>query len=115
MSNGLLIGLSGGYVDDLLRTGSPEFCQLAKKTNESFQMGEDEHVPCTFSGFSLARGKNGSLEQNQHFYLQKLERLHLEVSFSEFWSMHMRLAWLANTRTDCQLEISQLAQVTEDR
>ena len=78
-------------------------------------MGEDEHVPCTFSGFSLARGKDRSLEQNQHFYLQKLERLHLEASFSEFRSMRMRLAWLANTRPDCQFEISQLAQVTEDR
>ena len=33
MSNGLLMGLSDGCVDDLLRTGSPEFCQLAKKTN----------------------------------------------------------------------------------
>lgn len=29
--------------------------------------------------------------------------------------MRMRLAWLANTRPDCQFEISQLAQVTENR
>ncbi len=95
--------------------GSPRFLQLAKKTNERFQMGEDEHIPCTFSGFSLARGKDGSLEQNQHFYLQKLERLHLDASFSEFRSMRMRLAWLVNTRPDCQFEISQPAQVNEDR
>ena len=114
MSNGLLMGLSGGYVD-LLRTGSPEFRQLAKQTDERFQMGEDEHVPCTFSGSSLARGKDGFMEQIQHFYLQKLERLYLEASFSEFRSMRMRFAWLANTRPDCQFEISQLSQVTEDR
>ena len=29
--------------------------------------------------------------------------------------MRMRLAWLPNTRPDCQFEISQLAQVTENR
>ena len=115
MSNGLVMCISGGYVDALLRTGSPGFRQLATKTKERFQMGEDEHTPCTLSGFSLAHGKDGSLEQNQHFYLQKLERLHFHASFAEFRSMRMRLAWLANTRPNCQFEISQPAQVTEDR
>ena len=111
------MGLNGGYVDDLLRSCLPGFRQLAKKTNERFQMDDDEQVSCTFtfSGFSPAHGKDSSLEQNQHFYLQKLERLHLDASFSEFRSMRMRLAWLANTRPDCQFEISQLAQVTKGR
>ena len=115
MSNGHLMGLSGRYVDDLLRAGSLGFRQLAKKANELIQMGEDEHIPCTISGFSIARGKDGSLEQSQHFYLQKQERLHLYASVSEFRSMCMRLSWLANTRQDYQFEISQRAQVTEDR
>ena len=84
MSHGLLMGLSGGYVDDLLRAGSLGFRNLAKKTNERFLVGEDEHIPRTFSGFSLAHGKDGGLEQNQNFYLRKLERLHFGVSFSEF-------------------------------
>ena len=81
------------------------------KTKERFQMGEDEHIPCTVSGFSPARGKNDILEQNQHLYLQKLEQLHLDASFSEFRSMHMKLAWLANTFSDYQFEISQPTQV----
>ena len=114
MSNGLLIGLIGGYVYDLLRAGSHGFRNLAKKTNERFQMSEDEQITCTFSGFSLAGGNDGSLKQDQHFYLQRLERLHLDVPFSEFRSMPMRPAWLANTRPACQFEISQLAHVTKD-
>ena len=69
-------------------------------------MDEEEPIPCTFSAFSLARRKDGSLEQ-------KLERPHFDESTSKFRSMRMRLAWLANTRPDCQLEISQLAQVTK--
>ena len=72
ISNCLLMGLSGGYVDDLLRACSPVTHQLPMKTNERFQMGEDEYIPCTLSGFSLARDKYGSLEQNQNFYLRKL-------------------------------------------
>ena len=115
ISYGLCMGLTGGFVDALLRAGSPGFRQMAKKTNERFQMGEDEHIPCTFSCFSLTHGKDGSLEQNQHFYLQKSEQLHLDASFSEFRSMHIRLAWLTNSRPDCQFDISEPAQVTEDR
>lgn len=116
MTDGVLTGLSGGYVDDLLRAGTSKFRELAQRTNQRFEMGEDEHIPCTFSGFSLSRNTaDGSLEQNQHFYLQKLEKLSLNATFAEFRSMRMRLAWLANTRPDCQFEISQLAQITEER
>ncbi len=48
MVDGLLVGLSGGYVDDLLRTGSSDFRELSKKTNQRFQIGEEEELPCTF-------------------------------------------------------------------
>ncbi len=78
-------------------------------------MGEDEKIPCTFSGFSLERNKDGCLEQHQKFYLRKLANLLLQSPFTLFRSMHMRLAWLSNTRPDCKLEISQLAHVIEDR
>ena len=78
-------------------------------------MGVDETIPCTFSGFSLVCDGDGKLVQNQHFYLKKLERLPIHASSTEFRSMRMRLAWLANTKPDCQFENSQLAQVTEER
>lgn len=96
MSDGLLTGLSGGYVDDLLRAGIPEFREYASLTNRRFEMDADEELPCTFSGFSLSRQETGCLEQNQHFYLQNLESLSLKSSFSQFHSMRMRLACLAN-------------------
>lgn len=115
MANGLLTGLSGGYVDDLLRAGTPEFKRHAAQTNDRFEMGPDETLPCTFSGFHLSRDESGTLQQNQHFYLRKLEQLPLDAKFQDFRSMRMKLAWLANTRPDCQFEISQLAQVTEER
>ena len=47
--------------------------------------------------------------------MRRVEALPLNAKFTDFRSMRMRFAWLANTRPDCLFEISQLAQVTEDR
>lgn len=78
-------------------------------------MGNDETIACTFSDFSLVRDKDDNVVQNQHFYLQKPEKLPLDASFTEFRSMRMCLVWLANTRPDRQFEISKLAHVTVER
>lgn len=78
-------------------------------------MAEDYSIPCNFTGFSLSRDEQGTLRQDQHSYLRKLETLSADASFTDFRSMRMRLAWLANTLPYCLFEISQLAQVTEER
>eukprot|EP00171_Calliarthron_tuberculosum_P003448 IDg3448t1 len=110
-----LVGLSGGYVDDLLRAGPTSFRKYANKTREKFDIGQDETLPCSFSGFILPKYNERLMEQNQKQYLKKLGALPLDSSFSDFRSMRMRLAWIGNARPDCLLEISQLSQVTEKR
>lgn len=77
-------------------------------------MVEDESVPCTFSGFHVTRDLNDCLNQHQSFCFLKLEKLPFSASLWDFRSRCMRIAWLENTRPDCQYEISKLAQVTED-
>lgn len=57
MTDGLLVGLSGGYVDDLLRKGTAEFRTISKRTNQPFQMSKEEEILCNFSGFSPSRNK----------------------------------------------------------
>ena len=52
---------------------------------------------------------------NHNLRRKQLEHLDDSCSFSDFRSMRMRLAWVDNTRTDLQFEISQLAQVTQAR
>ena len=106
MVNGLLKGLSDGYVDDLIRAGDGDFKDLAAKTNEKFDMADIEHIPCTFTGFDLKTGTDGTITIDQNAYLKKLEELPLDSSFSSFRSMRMRLAWLSHTRPDCQFEFS---------
>lgn len=40
--------LSGGYVDDLIRAGDQDFHRLSVKTNDAFDMSEDQYLPCEF-------------------------------------------------------------------
>jgi len=98
-----------------MRTGDKDFKELSKKTHERFDMGDDESLPVTYSGFAARRDSDGSILQDQHAYLTNLEPLPKDATFSAFLSMRMKLAWLANTRPDCLYDISQLAQVTAKR
>lgn len=111
--NGIIRKLSGGYVDDIIRPGDKHFKKLSNKTNDIFEMGEDEHIPCEFTGFSLNYDNDGYIIKEQHSYLRKLESLPPDASFNQFRSMRMKFAWLSHSRPDCLFEISQLAQVTE--
>lgn len=51
MENGALAGLSGGYVEELLRAGSPSIRKMAEKTRNNFDMGVDETLSCALAGF----------------------------------------------------------------
>ena len=84
ISNGILRGLSGSYVDDIIRTGDDKFRKISRKTGEKFEMAEEEEIPCTFTGFSLSRDSKGSIMLDQHSYLRKLEILHLDASLGMF-------------------------------
>ena len=84
MEKGLLKGLSGEYVDDLIRAGDKHFKHLSQKTNARFEMSEDQTLLCSFTGFSLLENENGEVVQDQHEYLQKMEQLLLDASYSQF-------------------------------
>ena len=108
-----LIGLSGAYVDDFIRSGNKVFKELESLSNEKFNVRDNMKLPCTFSGFRIDRNEKGELIINQREYLRQLEELQSNATFSEFRSMRMKLAWLSHSRPDCLLEISHLAQVTD--
>ncbi len=81
--------------------------------HEQFETSGDESLPLTFAGFSIFNRYDAPIAINQAFYLRKVEEFMKDSSYSEFRSMRMRVAWLANTRPDLPFEISQLAQVTQ--
>ena len=114
-TNGVLSGINGSYVDDLLRAGTPDFRESCSQTHRRFETSGDESPPFTFAGFNIAPLPNGTMVIDQLFYMKKLEEIDLSSSYSDFRSMRMKLAWLSNTRPDLQFEISQLAQVTSSQ
>lgn len=111
---GLLTGLSGDYVDDLTRTVNESFKKLSRKKDERFEMPNGSSIPCSFTGSALQHNAEGEVVQRQHEHLHKLDRLPDAAVFLRVRSMRVRPTWLANTRPNCLLEISQLAQITEE-
>ena len=115
MVDGPAAGFSGGFVDDLIRAGSSAFRELSRKTYKLFEMDEYELITYKFSGFHLKCDEERCITQHQSIYLLNLKHLPLDARFTDFHSNRMRLAWLENSRPDFLFEISQLAQVTENR
>ena len=60
-------------MDDIIRTGDKQFENFSQKTKELFEMGESESLPCSFTGFSISRDKDGDILIDQHAYLRRLE------------------------------------------
>ena len=115
MADSLLAGLSGCYMDDMIRCGRPDFEEVAQKTSKAFEMADDEHPSCTFTGFKLDVCDGDNLEINQKEYQQQLCMMPEDGSFRDFCSTRMQLAWLAHSRPDVLYEVSQLAQITVER
>ena len=114
IKNNKLSGLSGTYVDDLLRAGNADFKKLSEQTGKHFDMKEPTSLPCEFSGFRLNFNDDAIMVQTQTHYTNKLFNLEIDATFTMFLSMRMHLAWLSHTRPDCLFEISRMAQITED-
>lgn len=50
-----LIGISGSYLDDVLRASQHIFRKLCLLTHEKFDMADEEFIPSGFTGFTLKR------------------------------------------------------------
>lgn len=114
LQNGRINGLSGTYVDDILRAGTFEFRNFCLKTNQRFEMAPNNELPCVFAGFSIERDAYGTVILNQRDYIYALKILPEDATYRDFTSMRMKLAWLSHSRPDCLFEISQLTQVTKE-
>lgn len=68
-----VIGLSGIYVDDMIRAGSADFCKHSLMTHTRFEVGNDEELPCTFTDFMITRNARGDTVLHQYDYHDKLK------------------------------------------
>ncbi len=113
VEDGQVVGLNGNYLDDLLRAGKDRFRQHCRETHSKFEMSEEDDLPCDFAGFKISGDKVNGFNVDQNQYLTNLEHLPITATFPDFRSMRMKLGWLRNSRADCAVQISQLAQVTD--
>ena len=108
-----LIGINGTYVDDLLRCGTLELEELCNMKYKKLVTTGTEDITLTFARSNNRRRTEDAFSFDQLFYNQKLETMQGSASWSELHSMCMKLAWLANSRPDLVVDISQLAKVAE--
>ena len=104
--------MNRSYMNDFPHAGKQKFKELCQKTHHSFEISGYDSLPLTFAGLTVSKRHEGFLSIDQTFYLGKLECLESTSSFSNFRSIRMRVAWIADTRPDLQFEISRLAEVT---
>ena len=112
--DGNLAGLSGSYVDDIIRCGTQKFKRHCLSTSERSEMSGDETIPCTFTGFRLSYDSHHAVQIDQHRYIEELRPLPEDGTYKDLASLRMQLAWLSHSRPGLLFDVPQLTQITRD-
>jgi hypothetical protein len=106
-----LIGLSGVYVDDMLRCGTPDFRRDSRTISWIFDANPETMRTAKFAGVNLRQTESG-IEIDMQDYIAKIT-FPLEQSWKHFASFRAKLSWLVYVRPDICARVAKLAQVTE--
>lgn len=85
-----LLRIHGSYVDDLLLWVDIEFKDWCKRTHENFETSGDEPMPVSSAGFQISRNEHKCLSMDQEFYVRRVEKLDLQLTFAYFRSLRIR-------------------------
>jgi hypothetical protein len=108
-----LIGMSGCYVDDMLRCGTPEHFQSSKATSALFDATPEVLRKAKFAGVNMYQTDDG-IWTGMNEYTNKLELPQLQ-SWKNFASFCAKMAWLVYVRPDICAQAAKLAQITESQ
>jgi Reverse transcriptase (RNA-dependent DNA polymerase) len=100
-----LIGLSGVYVDDMLRCGTPDFLRYSKTTSRIFDATPETMRTAKFAGVNLRQTESG-IETDMSDYIEKLT-FPLEQPWKNLPSFRAKRAWLVYARPDVCAKSSQ--------
>lgn len=106
-----LTGLSGTYVDDILRAGTKGFENTSTTATCCFDSKSAEAVPFTFTGLQIS-GSKEKLKLSQARYIENLSLLSKDADFEFFRSMRAKLAWVVNSRPDIACAVAFSSQIT---
>jgi hypothetical protein len=110
IGNGLF-GLSGGYVDNMLRCGTADFLRDSKPTSRIFDATPETMRTAKIAGVDLRQTESG-IETDMSDYIEKVT-FPLDQSWKHFASFRAKLSWLVYARPDICARVAKLAQVTE--
>lgn len=110
---GRLAGLSGVYVDNILRAGAPEFQDDVAVTAGKFDATPAKVDAAKFAGLEFERSDDGEIRVHMDGYIREV-KLDTEVSHAAFASNRAKLAWLVYARPDICAITAKLAQGTAD-
>jgi hypothetical protein len=112
-TSGQLLGLSGTYVDDILRAVTPKWLASTTATTEStFETQAPKKKDFTFIGLQLSTSKN-SIKMAQQDYNSRISLLPTNSTYEAYRSTRAKLAWASTTRPDISCAVSMASQVTE--
>lgn len=110
-NNGILSGISGTYIDDLLLSGDSAFKEISKRTEKPFDMKSPNSLSY---GFNLNFNNDSILVQTHTNYTNKFQKLEIDAPFIMLCSMGIRLAWFSHTRPDLPFKIWRMVHITEE-
>jgi transposase InsO family protein len=107
-----LVGLSGAFVDDLIRAGTLHFKENSQETTENrFDIKPPITNEFTFAGFDIeTKADHRKISQND--YIRRLKLVPSTCDFESFRTVRAKLQWASHTRPDIAFAASRLAQVT---
>jgi Reverse transcriptase (RNA-dependent DNA polymerase) len=109
---GKLVGLSGAFVDDLVRAGTLQFKTSSQETTEGrFDIKPPSADNFTFAGFDIKTHAD-YLEISQRDYIRRLKIVPVSCDFDAFRTVRAKLQWASHSRPDISFAASRLAQVT---
>jgi hypothetical protein len=106
-----LAGMSGIFIDDLIRGGTKVFEKHSDKTSRKFDAHAKEFDSFKFCGITITSLANSWFSLGQSEYVAKLQPLPDPYNLSEFRSRRQQLGWTVHTRPDIACGLSFLAQV----
>jgi transposase InsO family protein len=105
-----LVGLSGSFVDDLVRAGTLNFKANSNKATENrFDVKPPTENDFVFTGIEV-RSEQGSRSLSQTTYIERLNFVPADCTFENICTIRAKLAWAAHTRPDISFSVSRLAQ-----
>jgi hypothetical protein len=111
-AKGALIGMSGCYVDDVIRAGPPEFLAASTRMTEAAFETKTPDTGC-FEFLGLRTNEtNGIRTLPQAQYASRLKLLPARADYSAHRFLRAQLAWVTHRRPDISCAVSQAAQVT---